>query len=264
MKKTNVKNVVLIGDSGDMKLPESHPKEYGKVSLVYDKAAVAVPNKYIGAVPERGVIFVKHPYMDCYVAHNDELAYNICAAMIGDLSIFAQELGAKRISFSITISSKRFFSNKTEISVSNGINRNGNKKDEKNKDENNQGSAKEEYKKERKAFAKLSEERVFDRTDPILSEEEYRIAQKHFNDSALFKYCDPLRTAESMLMGRDPCAKTKCKKKTIRIEKNMNLNDELAVAASFKKASILKAKGSYTQNRKFSKHIKIQMDVSFV
>ena len=55
------KNVVIIGDLGDLKLPESHSKEYNKIDIVQDKTAIQNGN-FIGARPERGVVFIKHPY----------------------------------------------------------------------------------------------------------------------------------------------------------------------------------------------------------
>ena len=241
-------NVIIIGDSGDMKLPESHRKEYGRIRIVRLEDAQN-DERYIGATPQRGVVFIKHPYMDCYVANNEDLDYNICSAMVGDLSIFAQELGARHIEFSITISSKKLFTNRTELKVTGG---------------SNEGAASGKYKKELTAFAKLSEKRNFIREDDALSEEEYNKAKKHFDNSELFKHCDPSKTAKSLLMGRNPQAKTKSSDDKLIIDKTINLNDDLSIAISYKKASILKANSTYTQNRKFKKHIHIEMLVDFM
>lgn len=240
-------NVIIIGDSGDMKLQESHPREYNKVEIIRLEEAQN-DKRYIGAEPQRGAVFVKHPFMNCFVANNEDLDYNICSAMVGDIRLFAQELGARFICFSITIKSKKLFSNKIEIKVSAG---------------KNEGKANSKFEKEIDAFASLSAGSNFDRDVDYLSEEEFEIAKQHFEQSNLFKHCDPLKTAESMLKGRDPNAKTKIRDTNLVIDKTINLNEELSIAFSYKKAAILKANGAYTQNKKFSKHIHIEMFYDF-
>lgn len=241
------KDVVIIGDSGDMKLPESHSKEYNKINIVHYETAIN-DGHFIGAWPQRGVVFIKHPYLDCFVANNEELDLNICSAMIGDLALFAQELGARYIHFLLTVSSKRILSNKVEVKAEGG---------------QNQGNVNGKYEKEAKAYAKLTEDRNFIRETDVLSEEEYEIAKSHFENSYLFRFCDPLKTAKSMLMGRNPQAGTKSTSDSIVIDKKINLNEVLSIALSYKKASILKASGAYSQNKKFSKHIHIEMFVDF-
>ena len=241
------KNVVIIGDSGDMKLPESHQKEYNKIDIVHYETAIQNGN-FIGARPERGVVFIKHPYLNCFVANNDELDFYVCSAMIGDLALFAQELGARHIWFSLTISSKRIFTNKVDVQAKSG---------------KNQGKAKSNYEKEAKAYAKLTEDRYFIRETDILSKEEFDKAKRHFENSDLFRFCDPSGTAKSMLMGRDPESNTKIESNKIVIVKKINLNEDLSIALSYKNASILKASGAYSQNKKFSKHIRIEMYVDF-
>lgn len=241
------KDVVIIGDSGDMKLPESHQKEYNKIEIVHYETA-RQDGRYIGARPERGVVFIKHPYLDCFVANNDDLDLYICSAMIGDLALFAQELGARHVDFSLVISSKRLFTNKVEVQAKKG---------------QSQGKAKSNYEKEAKAYAKLTEDRYFIRDADILSKEEFDKAKRHFENSGLFRVCDPLGTAKSMLMGRDPESNTRIESNKIVIVKKINLNEVLSIALSYKKASILKASGAYSQNKKFSKHIRIEMYVDF-
>ena len=241
------KNVVIIGDSGDMKLQESHPKEYNKIDIVRYETAIN-DGHFVGARPQRGVVFIKHPYLDCYVANNDELDYNICSTMIGDLASFAQDLGARHIWFSLTISSKKLFSNKVELQAESG---------------ENQGKAKSNYEKEAKNFAELTEDKFFTRETDYLSQEDFDKAKRHFENSDLFRFCDPSGTAKSMLNGRDPESNTKIESNKIVIDKKINLNEELSIALSYKKASILKASGAYSQNKKFSKHIKIVMYVDF-
>lgn len=242
------KKVIIIGDSGDMKLAESHKKEYGKITIVHEDNAKE-DRRFIGAIPQRGVVFVKHPYMDCYVANNNDLDYNICAAMVGELKIFAQKLGVKYIWFTITVKSKRLFSNKVELTVSQG---------------ETKGKASSKYEKQVSLFAKLSEGQNFQRNNDLLSEEEFKDAKLFFEKSDLFKYCDPSRTAESMLMGRNPETETKSMSFVQVIDKTINLNEDLSIALSYKKASMLKASGAYAQNRSFSKHFHIEMYCDFL
>lgn len=240
-------DVIIIGDNGDMMLPESHPKEYRKIVIINANAAKPA-DRFIGASPQRGDVFIKHPYLDCFVANNEDLSWNICSAIVGDLSIFAQELGARLICFSISISSKRLFSNRVEVAVKAG---------------KSDGKANVKYKKESEQFAKLSEKRAFERDEDTLTKEEFDKAQLHYQNSTLFRYCDPLRTAESMLNGRNPESGTRSMKYSVVIDKTINLNEELAVAVTYKKLKILKANGAYTQNKKFYKHIHIEMFVNF-
>lgn len=242
-------NVVIIGDIGDTKLPQVRPKEYKKVEIITSEEASRVPGRFIGGgVPQRGDVFVKHPYLECFVANNADLDYNICAAMVGELTSFAQLLGARHIFFSIKITSRKLFSNKTEISVKAG---------------ESIAKAKTKYTKEEEMFANLSRGSNFVRDNDSLSDDEFEEANHFFEKSILFKHCDPTRTAKSMLLGRNPKAGTKSKDLRQVVEQTINLNEDLSIALSLKKASLLKANGAYTQNRKFSKHFRIVMFYDF-
>lgn len=244
-----MRNVVIIGDIGDTKLPQAHPEEYKKVEIITSEEASRVPGRFIGGgVPQRGDVFVKHPYMDCFVANNADLDYNICAAMVGELTSFAQLLGARHIYFSITITSRKLFSNQTEINVKAGT---------------STAKARSKYKKEEEMFANLSRGLNFIRDNDSLSDDEFEEANHFFEKSILFKYCDPTRTAKSMLLGRDPKAGTKSKDLHQVVAQTINLNEDLSIALSLKKASALKANGAYSQNRKFSKHFRIEMFYDF-
>ena len=242
-------NIVLIGKNYNLKLSESHPREYGKVIIIDQKLAEADKDKFKGAKPEPGVVFVKHPYADVYVANNDLLDVNLAGVMMSEISSFAKHLGALTVHSSIEITEKSWLGREIKMSASDG------------KTEGKVSSKREQaYEK----LAKLTAISTLDNQPGKLSKEEYKEAIRIYDNSSFLRYCDISGTCKHMLDFRDPDKRLTEKVDTLEFVAPINLTDDLKIAGSLKKAPILKANASFSQKKKYSKVFSIRFYANFV
>ena len=241
-------HIILIGQGQDLKLSESHPKEYGDVRIITKERALLESNKYFGAVPEVGGVFIKHPYADCYIANNDLLDINIVGVMIREITTLAKKLGALSVWSSIKIAEKKWLLRTTSLEVEKGTIKTG-------------VSSKREKTAEK--IAQLTRESTLANQPLKLTEDEYKDARLFYEQSKFLMHCDVGGTCRDMVDFRNPASRLQEGKETMHFTASVNLTDELQIAGSLEKAPILKAKAGFSQKKKYSKSFEIIFHANF-
>lgn len=240
--------LVIIGRNCDLKLPESHGREYGNVSIVDVSMARAELEKYKGVEPEIGVVYIKHPFADVYIANNDLLDVNLASVMVSEISSFAKKLGALTTYSSIEITEKNWLGREIKLSASNGSTA-------------SEGSSKRKRIEEK--LAKLTAISTLDNHPGKLSAKEYEEAKRIYESSHFLRFCDMGGTCKNMLDFRNPDNRLNEGVTFLHFSASIYLSDTLKVAGALKKASILKASASFAQNKKYFKKFEIVFYTNF-
>ena len=241
-------HIILIGQLQDLKLSESHPKEYGDVKIIRKENAVLERNKFIGAAPEVGCVFIKHPYADCYIANNDLLDINIVGVMIREITTLAKKLGALSVWSYIKVAEKKWLLRTTSLEVEKGTVK-------------SRVSSRREKTAEK--IAELTVESTLANEHFILTEDEYKDARNFYENSQFLIHCDVGGTCSNMVEFRNPASRLLEGKDTMRFSASVNLTDDLQIAGELQNASILKAKAGFSQNKKYSKSFEIIFHANF-
>lgn len=241
-------NVVYVGHGSDLAFP--YHNNYGK----YFRHVKIVPIESIAndpcylANPEVGMVYIKHPYLPIYLPNNDELELNIYRQSIQEVFNLAEDLGAVRCDYTLSIEQRSIFGFHTKGKVSTP---------------KGDGEMEVSEKLDKYFWQQLGMKYENERIDgsKIITQDEYLKAVKRLNESDYLKR-DPI--AKDLLERRTPEYLNQRRKMTVTYSLISDINEDLAAAAKLKAASgILKINGSYTQNRRITRKVSATYTIVF-
>ncbi len=242
-------SVILIGNGSDLAFPyHDHYKKQLKGVKIVPVDSVVGDNHYLSK-PEVGMVFIKHPYLDLYLPNNEELELNIYRQSIQEVFNLAQDLGALKCDYTLTIEQRKFLGIKAKGKVSNP---------------KGEGEMSVEGSVDKNFWQQLNMSYENARVDgsTIITAEEFEKAKRRLQESEYLRR-DPI--ARNMLEMRDPNSINQRKKMHLTYSLIEDINEDLAVAAKLKAAGgVLNIKGSYTQKQKITRKVSATYTISFI